>query len=140
MSSDRERSGRRDLSPEAGPTFPGRIIAALLEITERRLQQLVVDGWIPRAARGEYSLRDSVRGYIRSLKASAKRSPLPPASVAHGAREAARAALAIVAGVEARCMAADGPVTPTHEAVSADEFKALVRHVQRVQQLLERAQ
>ena len=81
MSSDRERSGRRDLSPEAGPTFPGRIIAALLEITERRLQQLVVDGWIPRAARGEYSLRDSVRGYIRSLKASAKRSPLPPASV-----------------------------------------------------------
>lgn len=51
-----------------GPAFPARIIANLLELTERRLQQLVAEGWIPRAVRGQYSLRDSVRGYIRYLK------------------------------------------------------------------------
>jgi phage terminase Nu1 subunit (DNA packaging protein) len=56
----------------AGPTFPARIIASLLELTERRLQQLVAEGWIPRAERGQYSLRDSVRGYIKYLKEHAR--------------------------------------------------------------------
>lgn len=51
-----------------GPAFPARIIGSLLDLTERRLQQLVAEGWIPRAVRGQYSLRDSVRGYIRYLK------------------------------------------------------------------------
>lgn len=54
--------------PGGGPAFPARIIASLLELTERRLQQLVSEGWIPRPQRGQYSLRDSVRGYIRYLK------------------------------------------------------------------------
>lgn len=124
-------------TPSSGPAFPGRIIAGLLEITERRLQQLVAEGWIPRAACGQYSLRDSVRGYIRSLKDSVKDRPHPPPGVARRAREAAGAALAIVAGIEARCIAVDGPVTPTHEALTADELRALVRHVKHVHQLLE---
>lgn len=54
--------------PVSGPTFPGRLIASLLDLTERRLQQLVASGWIPRAERGAYGLRESVRGYIRYLK------------------------------------------------------------------------
>lgn len=55
-------------SSSGGPTFAASIIGNLLELTERRLQQLVKEGWIPRAERGQYSLRDSVRGYIRYLK------------------------------------------------------------------------
>lgn len=55
-------------APPSGPAFPLRIICGLLELSDRRLQQLVAEGWIPRAVRGQYSLRDSVRGYIRYLK------------------------------------------------------------------------
>lgn len=51
-----------------GPTLPLKTMAALLDLTERRLQQLAAEGWIPRPDRGHYSLRDSVRGYIRYLK------------------------------------------------------------------------
>lgn len=64
---DSETSGTES-RPAAGPAFPARLIAGLLDITERRLQQLVAEGWIPRPERGQYSLRDSVRGYIRYLK------------------------------------------------------------------------
>lgn len=58
----------RSEPPGGGPFLAGRVIAGLLELTERRLQQLVSEGWIPRGQRGQYSLRDSVRGYIRYLK------------------------------------------------------------------------
>lgn len=58
--------------PAGGPAFAGKIIANLLELTERRLQQLVNEGWIPRPMRGQYSLTHSVRGYIRYLKHNQK--------------------------------------------------------------------
>jgi phage terminase Nu1 subunit (DNA packaging protein) len=70
MAENSETAGT--VSPGGGPTFPARIIASLLELSERRLQQLVAEGWIPRAERGHYSLRDSVRGYIRYLKQNAQ--------------------------------------------------------------------
>lgn len=57
-----------DAPRPAGPLFPARAIASLLDITERRLQQLVAEGWIPREERGQYSLFASVRGYIRYLR------------------------------------------------------------------------
>lgn len=64
-----EETGEADAPrPPAGPMFDARIIASLLDLTERRLQQLVAEGWIARPMRGKYSLRDSVRGYIRYLK------------------------------------------------------------------------
>lgn len=65
---ENESGGGPAGGPGGGPAFPARIIASLLELTERRLQQLVAEGWIPRPQRGQYSLRDSVRGYIRYLK------------------------------------------------------------------------
>lgn len=65
---EHEEGGGGGPAPPTGPTFPARIIASLLELTERRLQQLVAEGWIPRPQRGQYSLKDSVRGYIRYLK------------------------------------------------------------------------
>lgn len=52
----------------AGPAFPIQVICGLLELTPRRLQQLVAEGWIERPERGMYSLRASVRGYIRYLR------------------------------------------------------------------------
>lgn len=48
--------------------FPASVIANLLGITERRLQQLAVEGYIPKAERGMYPLVGSVQGYIRYLK------------------------------------------------------------------------
>lgn len=48
--------------------FDVRTIAKLLMIDERRIQQLVKEGWIPRGERGRYTLVESVQGYIRYLK------------------------------------------------------------------------
>lgn len=49
--------------------FPGASIAAVLLITERRLQQLCAEEWIPRGQqRGMYPLVQSIQGYIRYLK------------------------------------------------------------------------
>lgn len=45
-----------------------RIVASLLDLTERRLQQLVAQGWIPRPERGQYNLRESIRGYVKFLR------------------------------------------------------------------------
>lgn len=49
-------------------TQPIAVIASLLDISERRVQQLSRAGVIPKAARGRYELIGSVRGYIRHLR------------------------------------------------------------------------
>jgi hypothetical protein len=50
--------------------FPGQMISALLMISERRLQQLAAEGWIPSGEnRGEYPLVGAVQGYIRYKEA-----------------------------------------------------------------------
>ncbi len=49
-------------------TQPISVIASLLDISERRVQQLSRAGVIPKAARGRYELIGSVRGYIRHLR------------------------------------------------------------------------
>lgn len=48
--------------------FQASVIANLLGISERRLQQLAVEGYVPKAERGLYPLVGSVQGYIRYLK------------------------------------------------------------------------
>jgi phage terminase Nu1 subunit (DNA packaging protein) len=73
MEPDENETSRTDAPQSgAGPSFPARVIAGLLEITDRRLQQLANEGWIARPVRGQYNLRDSVRGYIRYLKQHAR--------------------------------------------------------------------
>ena len=52
----------------AAGQFDVRTIAKLLMIDERRIQQLVKEGWIPRGERGSYTLVESVQGYIKYLK------------------------------------------------------------------------
>ena len=49
-------------------TQPIGVIAKLLDLSERRLQQLSREGVIPKAERGQYDLIGSVRGYVRYLR------------------------------------------------------------------------
>ena len=49
-------------------TQPISVITSLLDLSERRVQQLSRAGVIPKAARGRYELIGSVRGYIRHLR------------------------------------------------------------------------
>jgi len=47
---------------------PIGVIAKLLDLSERRVQQLSREGVIPKATRGQYDLSGSVRGYVRYLR------------------------------------------------------------------------
>nr|WP_284040808.1 terminase small subunit, Nu1 [Phaeovulum sp. NW3] len=49
-------------------TQPIGVIARLLDLSERRVQQLSREGVIPKADRGQYDLIGSVRGYVRYLR------------------------------------------------------------------------
>lgn len=49
-------------------TFPIGTIAKLLMLTDRRVQQLVTEGVLPKAERGRYELVPVVQGYIRYLR------------------------------------------------------------------------
>lgn len=51
-----------------GPAFSGEIVARLLGITPRRLQQLAKEGVIPKAGRGQYPLAPVVRAYIQYVQ------------------------------------------------------------------------
>lgn len=62
---DEEAENSRSVT---GPSFPVEIIASLLELTVRRVQQLAAEGVIPKAVHGKYSLAGCVRGYVRYLK------------------------------------------------------------------------
>ena len=47
---------------------PIGVIARLLDLSERRIQQLSREGVIPKAERGQYDLVGSVRGYVVYLR------------------------------------------------------------------------
>ena len=49
-------------------TYSLETISKLLMLSERRCQQLVTDGVIPKHARGEYDLVKSVQGYVKFLR------------------------------------------------------------------------
>lgn len=51
-----------------GNLQPVRVIARLLDLTERRVQQLASERIIPKASRGRYDFVESVRAYIRHLR------------------------------------------------------------------------
>ena len=55
-------------------TQPIGVIARLLDLSERRVQQLSREGVIPKAERGQYDLVGSVRGYVRYLRDQAVRA------------------------------------------------------------------
>ena len=47
---------------------PIAVIARLLDLSERRIQQLSREGVIPKAERGQYDLVGAVRGYVAYLR------------------------------------------------------------------------
>jgi phage terminase Nu1 subunit (DNA packaging protein) len=53
---------------------PIGVIAKLLDLSERRVQQLSREGVIPKAERGQYDLIGSVRGYVRYLRDQAHKA------------------------------------------------------------------
>lgn len=53
---------------EASGEYSAAIIARLLELTERRVQQLAREGIIPRGSRGKYPLIGVIRAYVRYLR------------------------------------------------------------------------
>lgn len=59
---------RKSAARQTTATYPVETIAALLDLTPRRVQQLASEGHIPKAERGRYELVPSVKGYIRYLK------------------------------------------------------------------------
>lgn len=55
-------------------TQPISVIAKLLDLSERRVQQLSREGVIPKANRGQYDLIGSVRGYVQYLRDQAAKA------------------------------------------------------------------
>ena len=53
---------------------PIGVIAKLLDLSERRVQQLSREGVIPKAERGQYDLIGSVRGYVRYPRDQAQKA------------------------------------------------------------------
>lgn len=56
------------MSDAGNPTYPVTTISKLLLLTERRVQQLVKEGVIPKTERNRYELAPAVQGYIRYLQ------------------------------------------------------------------------
>ena len=52
----------------SSPMQPLAVIARLLDLSERRVQQLSREGVIPKAERGRYDLVGAVRGYVAYLR------------------------------------------------------------------------
>jgi len=67
-------------------TYPVKTIAKLLDLTERRVQQLARDGVIPKADNGRYDLVQAVRGYIKYLRDRAQGNGAPADAHAERAR------------------------------------------------------
>lgn len=56
------------MASPSDPTYPVKKIAALLMISDRRVQQLSKEGHIPKSESGRYHLVQSVQGYIKFLR------------------------------------------------------------------------
>lgn len=103
----------------SGPaTHPLAAIAKLLMITERRVQQLSLEGVIPRAERGRYELVPAVQGYIRYLR---ERTVGADAADAEGETHKSRLLRAQADKAEIETAALRGALVPGSEIARADE-------------------
>ena len=70
--------------PGDRPGHPVGTIAALFDLTERRVQQLAAEGVIPRNSHGRYEIGLAVRGYVKYLRERAiKGDPAGADDVGH---------------------------------------------------------
>jgi len=95
-------------------THSVEVIARLLDLTTRRVQQLSAEGVIPKAERGRYELVPAVRGYIAYLK---ERSINPGVVSFDEVRARKIAAEAEMAEIELR--EKKGQLIPASEVVSS---------------------
>lgn len=94
--------------------------AALIEVTPRRLQQLVADGYIEKLDRGLYNPLQVFRGYIR----------FKDAQIAAASRTADEAELrrARIREIELRTAVMEGDLMPTAEAMAVlDQVLGIIR-------------
>lgn len=83
-------------------THPLGTIAKLLDLSERRVQQLSREGVIPKAERGRYELVPAVRGYIHYLRDRSLDVGVVSIDVARQRKTAAEAELAEIELAKAR--------------------------------------
>ena len=76
------------------------VIAKLLNVSERRVQQMVKEGIIPKAERGKYDLITCVQGYVKYLQDLAFGKDMVPTDI-HTTRARLLAAQAEIAEMEA---------------------------------------
>ena len=91
---------------------PTAVIARLLDLTERRVQQLSREGVIPKGEHGRYDLIGAVRGYVRYLRDLALRAD---AGVADYGIERARLIKARADLAEMEAAQKRGELIPAHE-------------------------
>jgi hypothetical protein len=58
--------------PASDGTFDVHLVAQLLDITPRRLQQLAASGWFEKPKHGRYYLVKTVQGYVAYLRQRAR--------------------------------------------------------------------
>ena len=86
----------------APATHPLGTISKLLDLSERRVQQLSREGIIPKAERGRYELVPAVQGYIRYLRDRSLEVGVVSIDVARQRKTAAEAELAEIELAKAR--------------------------------------
>ena len=86
----------------APATYPLGTISKLLDLSERRVQQLSREGVIPKAERGRYGLVGAVRGYVHYLRDRSIDSDVVSIDVARQRKTAAEAELAEIELAKAR--------------------------------------
>jgi phage terminase Nu1 subunit (DNA packaging protein) len=83
-------------------THPLKTIATLLDLSERRVQQLSAEGVIPKSERGRYELVPAVQGYVHFLRDRNVNPGVVSLDVARQRKTAAEAELAEIELAKAR--------------------------------------
>lgn len=94
---------------------PVNIIARLLDMTERRVQQLATEGVLPKASHGKYPLFGCVHAYIRHLRGSVPDGAGDDDSRLSGTVERAKLARAQRQKIELETAALRGTLLPAED-------------------------
>ena len=83
-------------------TYPLSTICKLLDLSERRIQQLAREGVIPKSERGRYELVPAVQGYIHYLRDRSLYVGVVSIDIARQRKTAAEAEMAEIELAKAR--------------------------------------
>lgn len=122
---------------------PAEMMARLLEVTPRRLNQLANEGRIPRPNNGRYPLVGTVQGYIRFLKSSRRYGDGTDEITEEGVSFRTERALLVRAqriAAERENLEAERRLVPVEEVETemAAIFKALGNFLETLPDILER--